>query len=641
MTINFEEIVRKALNESAPRKGTSPMANSNAHKTMANALLNRVKELNKSDKEEERRIIDDALKDSSVSLSSADPAKRVLMGLNGNITDEIEQYVKDSILTLRQYINPESGTYNNAFKELSKDKQAEIRKMKDFIDLQGLTYFYDSTYKRRYDSDLVRRYGIDFEKGKSDYTDSDISKYDSRDVWVKGEDDKYELEGDTRADGQNTDRYKLLERYLMVKYGETLTIPNFSLGNDKLTDTLIVNFSSAMGCPAWNRCILKHACYARSSERGKKGYGIYAANEKKNFLWMVSEHDEQLKELMFGFLKATTVNYEEVYKKFKKEIKQIYNIKNDKNLTNFIKAPFSDWDDEWIKYIKENGLIYVKYIRFNENGDFLNQAILEMADELAADFEKIGVFASAYTCRLLNYENIKHIILNGSQEGLDSSDSTGSRFARIFYAFPEEIYNCLPNTWIYNNGSEIGFAPITSNGGKCAVYKCPCKQSVGNIAKAMCGNCHFCYLPKQEGFDKIYVIVSAHGTHKRNLDPRILTLALTQFGKFDKPEIKDEFIHNLNEFIRTKTTKTGKVNDNIARTAQDLLTNQPSLKEGISVEENIYDLLDENTQCAIDIVYGHALYSMNAIVNDMVSLNEDKEKYKNNFNTLLEKISRK
>ena len=43
-------------------------------------------------------------------------------------------------------------------------------------------------------------------------------------------------------------------------------------------NTLIVNFTTAIGCPAWNECLVKHACYARQTEKGKPS--VYDGNDR-------------------------------------------------------------------------------------------------------------------------------------------------------------------------------------------------------------------------------------------------------------------------------------------------------------------------------------------------------------------------
>ena len=56
----------------------------------------------------------------------------------------------------------------------------------------------------------------------------------------------------------------------------------------------------------------------------------------------------------------------------------------------------------------------IDYIRLNENGDFVGQWLVDAWDNEAGKYQPYGVNVSAYTCRHLNYEGIKNIIINTS-----------------------------------------------------------------------------------------------------------------------------------------------------------------------------------------------------------------------------------
>lgn len=621
MLLNFEDIVKEALNESVyiVEGGKKKEKKLNAYNTVQKDILDRVKDLYKSKDPSEHGKVEDALKQSSVRLDVDSSIAPLAMAAYQKIdADDINADVELAASELRNLVTPNGGL-SPEFNELPKDKQYELLRLKKFLDMHGLTYLYDSSYKR---SSSSPRYGIKRSKDITDYTDSDLGKFDIRDTTFRSETNKMHNFG------------LALKRYMMTKYGVGFSVPGFSTGNKKVVNTLIVNFASALGCPAWNNCIVKHACYARSDEKGAHGHEIFPANEKRNFLWLITEHDDVLKELMFNYLRVTAVNYDAVYRTYKNFLNDTKGISS---LSDFIKIPFSEWDDELIEYIKANKLIKVRDIRFNENGDFLSQGILDMADEIAGDFKYIGINSSAYTCRKLNYSNIKNIILNASRANLDTSDPNGGNFARMFFAFTPEVWDALPSTWIPDteNQNQVGFSMLSANGGKHGIFKCPCGKKVLKFEKVNCGQCHFCYEPKQEGFDKIYVLVSAHGGDKEQLNDKAANAALSQIGRFDDENVRNEFKDNLRNFIMTNK---GKKNVDVS-IAYGVLNN--ALLEMTVQDDDQGQILQANSDLAINIICDHAIASMNQITQNMGKLAESKENAKNNFNMILEKISKK
>lgn len=623
--IDFENIVLEALNESVyiveggnkkidtsteeDETGDTQVSNK-AVKDIRSKITNHLIKKQKDDKK-----FQDALSQSSVSMDYTPNTNAILRLNSQGIADgDIENDVKDAIAKLRLYTT--NGAFNGKFQQLSQEEKFDLEKMKRFVDLSGLNFLYDKTAPRG-----SHEFGLP-KNDTIDYTTINLDSLNLRDIlassFYNADDPMYNTDADIRdrkARGYET----ILKRYVATKYGVGFSVPGFAIGNKKLKKTLIVNFASATGCPAWKECIVRHACYARSIERGVNGLGVFGANEKKRLLWLTATYDMELKELLINYLKATAINYEWMWEKFNDKIKAELI-----SLENFIEMPLSEWSDEIKSFFKtKKGFSRVNDIRFNENGDFLSQDILQMADDIAGEFKTIGIYASAYTCRRLNYDNIKNIILNGSQDNLNIGDEGSQMFARLFYALPGEVWSSIPSTWSGFSSKQIVITPLTSNNGKTAIYKCPCKKDLFN-KEIHCGHCHYCYEPKQEGFDKIYVLVEAHGGAKNKLDATTTKQVLSRIGKFDNIVHEKAFINNL---LQLKNEKNSKFIDNVIN---------DYLKEGIE-----FDTLTYNMDEAIDIICNNAIYSMNNIVENMTMVEESKKVAKDNFNMILEKISKK
>lgn len=145
-----------------------------------------------------------------------------------------------------------------------------------------------------------------------------------------------------------------------VKLKNNLNISGgmFSIGNQKLSkDTLIINFTSALGCPSINDCpISQKACYAVAGEVRLKD------TRRKHLMVQRVVKRAASQKMMGGFFKIA-----EEYVRLKTS-----------------------------KRTKEENRI--KYIRYNEDGDFINQDILEMAADFSARMlEKYNVRSFAYT----------------------------------------------------------------------------------------------------------------------------------------------------------------------------------------------------------------------------------------------------
>lgn len=128
----------------------------------------------------------------------------------------------------------------------------------------------------------------------------------------------------------------------------------FSIGNAKLSDdTLIINFTSALKCPSVALCpVTQMACYAVAGEL--RIPEVRRKNLKVQNMWVRAIKNNKIGEV-FGIAQM----YIEILQKSKKPI---------------------------------------KYVRFNEAGDFLNQDILDAAALFASTIrKKYGVISMAYT----------------------------------------------------------------------------------------------------------------------------------------------------------------------------------------------------------------------------------------------------
>lgn len=420
----------------------------------------------------------------------------------------------------------------------------EIIRLKEFMDLKGLTYLYDKTAGKPSNS-----YGVNWKD--PDLSQFDLNKYTEKEI------EDYRGKKDTRNHAQIEADVKTstLNAYLKAKYGMELEVPNvsFSTGNKKLpTSTLIINFDSAIGCPAWNECLVKHACYARGTE--KKGSNVYQANKNRSLLWRSTQHDPKLMTLLMNFIHAyifdwTAVANELISRQLVKATSA------DRLATKLATTPLgSDFFTPEIMEVMSN-CKKIKNIRLNENGDFIGQWLVDAWDEQAEILEPYGVRVSAYTCRHLNYDGIKKIILN-------TSFKTSANVARHFIAVPAAIYDALDETYgedgntLYYNGDPISpnIQPLYSiektpegyNIGQPTgeyYYKCPCDRVdpgfVGNkksAPKINCYQCSLCYEPKSTN-KPLYVFVKAHGSAANKLTRN----SINEIG------ISQNFINNLQE----------------------------------------------------------------------------------------------
>ena len=224
------------------------------------------------------------------------------------------------------------------------------------------------------------------------------------------------------------DDYGKLNTTLSDKYGvEVNNDANvasglFSLGNAKLSDdTLIINFTSALRCPSAGLCpVTQKACYAVAGENRLPD--LRRKNLKVQSLWQRALYSkkkgiEDAIDRMFGIARMYIEGL---------------NAKK-KNGSNVYKKP-------------------IKFIRFNESGDFPCQIILEAAAKLAAFAKEYGIMSMAYSSNSsLNFTAIpkgldmpidKYIKINASRKDIElSPDMPKQRFL----ATPMDFKNVLAN----------------------------------------------------------------------------------------------------------------------------------------------------------------------------------------------------
>lgn len=272
-----------------------------------------------------------------------------------------------------------------------------------------------------------------------------------------------------------TDYYSnLLEKTINAVYGISLDMPNnpFTYGNAKLpSSSLIVNFTSAHRCPAWNECLVKYACYARTSEHGYKD--LFAKNKRLSVMWEGSKYDDNIKREMFNVIRLYIVGLRALVTAYNKQMAATGNKKYQKytqaDLYEIITTQGFSALPEEVKNILKNGystaggakIKKITDIRLNEEGDFIGQWLLDAVDEFAGELKEIDISVAAYTCRNLNFEGIKNIIINASKGniGTDANGNTASAIARRFYAVPPEVYNSMDETYaaqIDGNGNPVG-----------------------------------------------------------------------------------------------------------------------------------------------------------------------------------------
>lgn len=468
--------------------------------------------------------------------------------------------------------------------------------------------------------------------------------------------------GDKRAmsDLKNLYFKAMFNKLLNSKFGYDFKMPTsmYTYGNAKLpNDTLVINFTTAHRCPAWNECLVGYACYARGSEHNYEG--LHKKNSNLHLMWSSAKHDSNLLNAMFNVIKMHLINpgniansllsdpntqgkwieilgdkdanFTPLNKKTlmgmtpktqntlampgKNDVEDDEMPTEGKTLlgqalqevmgeagrnTGLPKAPkrpkgardnlaglifthkFQDlFDEKDIEVIKNTPNSFrAKFIRLNEEGDFIGQWLLDAFDEFAGELKVLGISTAAYTCRNLNFTKIQNIIINASTmnvgTGGEEDGNVSNAIARRFFAVSSELYNRLDDTYVptgrkinyivpdgkipkgeydgkkplvplhetgdglhvkydlkaFTNGEDTT-NPVTYNDRfdpngdtvkRRLYYKCPCGRhgdvlgDNGKPLKMDCYLCRMCYEPKDQKVGEIYVLVEVHGDNIDSFD---------------------------------------------------------------------------------------------------------------------------
>ena len=475
--------------------------------------------------------------------------------ISSSITDKVKSVInilkdKTNKRGTVDFANIRNQANKGAYGDLT---YANILRTKDFIDSLDLRFMYDTSInpaskvpftekqisawqekgkitRKQYKFGII--IGIDGSYDDSNFDINTISKPHFGSWYSSKRKKKYPQEEEAPIEMKK----QIVSKYLQSAYGMNFETPNFSLGNQKVTEALMINFTSAFRCPAWGECLVKHACYARAGE-GRHYDNTKLANDRKNLMWEACQNDPKLTKMVYDLLKSYIVNWDKVSDLLKKSGNDNFG-----NIDSITQMYFKDMPQELLEIVKK--CKRVSYIRLNENGDFINQNLLDSFDELAGDFKYIDVKTAAYSCRNLNFKGIKNIIINASRMNMN-----GPTIARYFYAIPVKMYEAFEDTYtsrsMTNSFDSIGKNPlplfsIDANGNKVPngsfYYKCPCSREdfsltntkTGEIKENQsvnCYQCHLCYEPndkniisKLQNGGKYFVFVKAHGSHANMLD---------------------------------------------------------------------------------------------------------------------------
>ena len=173
----------------------------------------------------------------------------------------------------------------------------------------------------------------------------------------------------------------------------------FSVGNAKLSpDTLVINFTSAFGCPSATQCpVTQAACYAVAGENRLK--------------------DTRSKNVKVHVLLRRAITKKQVPRFF--QIAKMY--------------------IEGFKDSKKP----IKWVRFNEAGDFPTQSVLDAATQFAREIEQeYGVKCMAYTANgRLNYEEASKVMAINASTNLVLDKMSPDATKRNFFAAPHQVIN--------------------------------------------------------------------------------------------------------------------------------------------------------------------------------------------------------
>lgn len=416
----------------------------------------------------------------------------------GNFSAIADNDTRENVLKLKDFLDKERLTF--LFRK--------VPVIKSFGDRYGFNFKDSDVYKRLYDigekdengnilnADETPWYKTPVDELPLDF--SNISKkqieafYDgsrvtglNAKIGVKSK-DKFSYDskewGEIQKYAKEGKMYLAAKRYVERTYGMSFNFGGdndmFKFGNNKINnDTLIVNFSSALRCPAWNECLLKDACYART---GEKNYDENLnKNLKKTFVWERTQTDPKLMDLMSQVIRSYFIRYDLLTRKAyminRKKVTQ------DDLCAMTIQEMRDTYGQDFIDFVAKTKR--GKVVRLNEDGDFIGQWLVDAWDKWAGDLAIIGIKVAAYTCRGLNYEKVKNIIINVSQQWITQGQNS-SAFAHYFYAIEPEVYDKLEDTYSGENfGMEFDedgkitpvYRSLKENGETVAYYyKCPC-----------------------------------------------------------------------------------------------------------------------------------------------------------------------
>lgn len=560
-----------------------------------------------------------------------DLKRNVFKGLN--VGASVTNDVKNVAEILRGITNSKGAVNFRMLRTMCDNGQTngysynQILRIKDFIDANGIGYIYDRSSK-------PSKYKFGLSKGADGINTDEFDMNNITDAQVKDWNGNREEKGYTEEEALFYMKKNIIEGYLDKTYGVEFQVPNFPLGNQKVKDALLINFTSAGRCPAWNECLVKHACYAKTNEIQHPN--ARQSNERKHLMWEAAHNDPQLMHLLHNMLKAYIVDYTKVSKLLGGMLKTVDKtegadflaaVGSKNKIDNLININFSDMPQSVLDTIKT--CVRVKDIRLNENGDFIGQWLLDAIDEIAGDFRMIGVNTTAYSCRNLNFEGIKNIVINASR-----SQMKGGAIARYFYALPESMYNSFEDTYVDMNidksPNSIGRTPkplffIDQSGNKVPngnyYYKCPCGREDFRIQEGKkkglsinCYQCHLCYeqadealMGKMGGNGKFFVFVKAHGTKAGELDKnreneiimKVGVPASYEVGGYAQTMVSEEIGGNQLQMMMNDAFNT--ITDNCIMSMQTHLSEMVSTlqeeckkRKIIITEEQLQRIINEN-----------------------------------------------
>ena len=401
---------------------------------------------------------------------------------------------------------------NKVLDSLTPESRKNVLLLREFLDKEGLTFLYRDANKP---ASVLTRYGLDIQDANlncntpveainidfSNISNDEIEDYydGTRIKWINSKlrefgfdtpaDEKVEKDSAAYTSGALSDISKagklkmVAERYVQRTYGMEFTFGKakkmFSYGNQKISDdTLIVNFAAALRCPAWNECLLKDACYARTTEKNYDN--TLNRNMRTNLIWEQTREDAELTRLMLELIRSYIFSYGKITKLATQQEK--HKVTQDELCSMSIAEIQEKYGEEVIDILRNN--LRAKIVRLNEDGDFIGQWLVDTWDKWAEDFKIAGVTVAAYTCRALNYEKVSSMIINVSQESLIHGQNAPA-VAHFFYAVSSDEYNSMAESYGGSKGFNLDVQPngkiipvyrklVEDGEVKGYYYKCPC-----------------------------------------------------------------------------------------------------------------------------------------------------------------------